>query len=206
MDIDATGSASNNPTIATAPAVVNDFQRRSLYGGALSVMLPARFTDTSQFRHIPDHQEVFADADTDQSVIVELNEALDVTDSEAVMAHVRELADASDATDVNVIHTGSLDRASVPNAAFDHGSFAIAEMHVSKYRESAATANVIQVYFALLRLKNHTTDLCLIFNVPVKFSEGSVSAGRPIMDSDANAAVIQTALASLTINDYALFG
>jgi hypothetical protein len=54
---------------------------RELYGGAMRIMLCSRFQDLSDFRLIPDHQEVFSDANTDQSVIVEINEMLqDVVD------------------------------------------------------------------------------------------------------------------------------
>jgi hypothetical protein len=49
------------------------------FGGAITLELPTRFVDVSQFRHIPDTQEVFADVDTDQSFIVEL---LDLEDGE----------------------------------------------------------------------------------------------------------------------------
>lgn len=49
---------------------------RELFGGALSIELPSRFVDLSQFRQIPDHQEVFADGNTDQSIIIEINELL----------------------------------------------------------------------------------------------------------------------------------
>jgi hypothetical protein len=47
---------------------------RELFGGALSVQLDPRFFDVSNFRQIPDTQEVFADATTDQSVIVDILE------------------------------------------------------------------------------------------------------------------------------------
>ncbi len=43
-----------------------------LFGGAMSMSLATRFQDMSEFRQIPDNQEVFADPITDQSVIIEL--------------------------------------------------------------------------------------------------------------------------------------
>ena len=45
---------------------------RPLFGGAIELALPARFVDVSPFRQIPDHQEVFFDGPSDQSVIVEI--------------------------------------------------------------------------------------------------------------------------------------
>lgn len=45
---------------------------RELFGGAIGMCLPTRFVDISDFRPIPDHQEVFSDANMDQSLIVEV--------------------------------------------------------------------------------------------------------------------------------------
>lgn len=54
-----------------------DPRRRSLFGGAMSIVLPAGFADVSDFRPVPDHQEVFADVDADASVVVEVMEPPD---------------------------------------------------------------------------------------------------------------------------------
>ncbi len=45
---------------------------RQLFGGAVSLSVPARLVDVSDFRPVPDNQEVLADGATDQSVIVEI--------------------------------------------------------------------------------------------------------------------------------------
>lgn len=44
-------------TAAAEPPV-----RRDLFGGAVTMALPARFEDISQFREVPDHQEVSCSA------------------------------------------------------------------------------------------------------------------------------------------------
>jgi hypothetical protein len=48
--------------------------QRELFGGAFTMAIEPRFVDCSQFRPIPDTQEVFSDAASDQSVIVEILE------------------------------------------------------------------------------------------------------------------------------------
>ena len=48
--------------------------RRDLFGGAISADLPSRYVDVSDFRPIPDNQEVWADASRDESVVVEILE------------------------------------------------------------------------------------------------------------------------------------
>lgn len=62
---------------------MSGLQRHELYGGAMSLEIPSRLVDISAFRQVPDHQEVFADADTDQSVIVEINEYASMDHEEA---------------------------------------------------------------------------------------------------------------------------
>lgn len=46
--------------------------QRPLFGGMASMAMPTRMQDVSDFRPVPDHQEVHADGATDQSVIVEV--------------------------------------------------------------------------------------------------------------------------------------
>ena len=46
--------------------------KRMLFGGAIESVVLQRFEDCSLLRQVPDHQEVFADACSDQSIIVEI--------------------------------------------------------------------------------------------------------------------------------------
>lgn len=43
-----------------------------LFGGMASMSLPPRMADVSDFRPVPDHQEIYTDANSDQSVIIEI--------------------------------------------------------------------------------------------------------------------------------------
>ena len=43
-----------------------------LYGGALAAAIPPACADVSAARPVPDHQEVFADAAADQSIVFEI--------------------------------------------------------------------------------------------------------------------------------------
>ena len=47
---------------------------RPLYGGMVELLVPQSMTDVSDIRPVPDHQEVFSDGLTDQSLIVEIVE------------------------------------------------------------------------------------------------------------------------------------
>ena len=69
-------------------------QQRPLWGGALSVELPARFVDISDFREVPDFQEVFADPHADQSVTFETLEHLpEQSDEQIALYHWQHLLD-----------------------------------------------------------------------------------------------------------------
>ena len=70
----------------------------ALYGGALGVALPASFVDVSQLRQVPDHQEVWADAASAASAVVEIVEAQgDVADAAAARFFWGDLAEANGA-------------------------------------------------------------------------------------------------------------
>ena len=70
---------------------------RKLYGGAIVADIPSRFIDISMFREVPDNQEVYADVDTDESVIVELLELDDSLGNDvAPIAFMSDVAKAND--------------------------------------------------------------------------------------------------------------
>lgn len=68
-------------------------------------------------REVPDHQEVFADVKTDQSVIVELVNSAEVSDDEAALYHFRDLAEANDAADeaTSVSNIERVSQSDLPN-------------------------------------------------------------------------------------------
>ena len=47
-------------------------EKRALFGGALESFIPGGFVDVSEFRQVPDNQEVFVDARSNRSIIIEL--------------------------------------------------------------------------------------------------------------------------------------
>ncbi|KAJ8320118.1 hypothetical protein KUTeg_001705 [Tegillarca granosa] len=57
---------------------------RTLFGGALSAVLPPGAADVSQIRQIPDNQEVFTHSQTDQSLIIEILEMVQEPDESAI--------------------------------------------------------------------------------------------------------------------------
>jgi hypothetical protein len=47
-------------------------EQRDLFGGAITVSLPKGFIDASDFRQVPDNQEVLVRDDSDVSLIIEV--------------------------------------------------------------------------------------------------------------------------------------
>ena len=187
----------------------SDSVRRALFGGALSVCLPPRFVDVSQWREVPDHQEVLADADSDQSVVVECNQRLHCTDAVAAAEHIRELAAVSSSSDARILSQLPLSAASLPSlprpASF--ASLLTADMLISKYRDDSSLANTVRVRMLLLRLRQEETDLLVVLNAPLRWAEaGSVqAASRSAVSEEETERVMQQVMATLSIHDYSLF-
>ena len=49
-------------------------KERELFGGGISLKVPVDFEDVSDFRQVPDNQEVFVSKHSDATLIVELLE------------------------------------------------------------------------------------------------------------------------------------
>ena len=185
---------------------------RPLYGGALSVSLPARFEDVSHFRPVPDHQEVFADTATDQSLVVEVNQPLPCPNSQAGAEHMQELAAVSGASSSTVLSSTALPASAFPllspPAAFC--SLTVSDMLVSKYRDDDSKANAVRVWLLVVRLSREQTDLLLILNSPKAWSEqtsigSSAVQARRVVSDDECEAVMREACSTLRVNDYSLF-
>src|SRR4051794_33204404 len=79
-------------------------------------------------------------------------------------------------------------------------SFVVASQRVSKFRDSADKANVVQIYLAVVRLRHVGTDLIVSYNVPVAFGPGSSSGDSTLlMNSTENIAVVEGVLATLKV-------
>ena len=89
-------------------------QEVPLYGGAMLTELPKSYADASNFREVPDHQEVWVDTSSDRSVIIEVLEQKEVPDTEAMEFFLNDLASFNEATEAKVLHTKPL----APEEAF----------------------------------------------------------------------------------------
>lgn len=219
---------------------------RQLFGGAIELSLPERLVDVSDFRPVPDNQEVgyivatcepprntthnqvFADANLDQSLIVEIlvrrrdpnDQALHTIKQEAASALDEEVAalvfsDIATANDALSSHLDDgqerLTDADVPGLA--PGTIVLlssGQQQVSKGRQGPQAANTVQLLLAVVRLPTHATDLVLTLNTPMDISPLSAAAehaGTGTRGAHLTAtSLFRAMLHTLTIRDVALFG
>ncbi|MES1916698.1 MAG: hypothetical protein MHM6MM_008495 [Cercozoa sp. M6MM] len=202
---------------------------RELWGGAFAARIFGEFVDISNYRQVPDHQEVYAHADTDRSIIFEVVEMMDESDSRlAMQRHWEELCKANESPD-HECAIRQLTQEEVPNFPHSHQDdgcwVARGTQHISKGRDSADAANTVRVSLALIRLPHVTTDLLVQSNVPTRISTASQArAASPIHDEEAKTSDSNTsddnsssdvvpledflaeALSSLQCRDWTLFG
>lgn len=191
---------------------------RSLFGGAISTTFPLRFTDVSDIRQVPDHQEVFVDPGRDESLIIELLDLKhDVADTGSAGWFFNDLANEQDAEDTTVIEQSGVFEANglryrnMPAVI----STAVGQMSVSKARQGREAQNLVKVYLANLRLKGVNTDVLITAYEPIAISPYSESArsvgaglavpaiqtGRIPMGD-----VFQLAVSNFKVHDWNLFG
>lgn len=168
----------------------------SLFGGAITMALDGDFMDASEFRQVPDNQEVLLSGDTNISVILEvLQQVADGTDppamDKAVRYHYDSIANDNDATDVHVdwvdAPTGQAPENTTPRPSLLHGT-----QKVKKFGK-ATEEDTVHIWVAVWRLPNKKVDLVLSRND---------SAPK---DVDAESSAFRATAGSLRIVDWNLF-
>lgn len=180
-----------------------------LFGGALSAVLPHSATDTSELREIPDNQEVFVHAHTDQSLIVELVEyQAQVADQDAARYHFEDIAGSNKALEPGAFEVAGV--ASLPKSELSLSDCRSAWMLtgtqcVSKFNEEAR--NTVTLHLGLFRLPQFSTDVLITFNDPQSISPDSSSAASVGTHREPwTAQDFQRLLRTLTLHDPGLFG
>ncbi|KAN0012410.1 hypothetical protein ACTFIU_007711 [Dictyostelium citrinum] len=188
------------------------FEKRQLYGGAIEIDIPKRFIDVTSYRHIPDHQELFSDEKSDQSVIIELNEIQDhIPNANAIKHHYEVLVeDAGISTDKSVIiNFRDLTQTEMPHFDASIPKYVLlAQQKIAKFNETAE--NTINVYMALVRLEKSKTDLLITYNeaialAPTSSSMAVVQNLTPSNDQSKSEQLFLAMLKSFKIKDYSLF-
>ncbi|KAL0030275.1 hypothetical protein WJX77_007077 [Trebouxia sp. C0004] len=165
---------------------------RALFGGAIKMSLPQRFVDVSDYRPVPDHQEVWTDATLDQSVILEIVVRM------AVSLAVPKISSLQPTEEIPEV-AGEALKAVVTGL-----------QSVAKGRQEAHTANDVQIQLAVFRYPDRGSDILVTMNTPVFINEASAAAqhtgaGHKTAHRSAPE-LFASMLKTFHIFDYTLFG
>ncbi|EGC38065.1 hypothetical protein DICPUDRAFT_29264 [Dictyostelium purpureum] len=186
--------------------MTSNFVKRPLYGGAIEISIPERFRDITQFRQVPDHQEVFVDEKSDQSFIVELNEKQSVVDDQAILFHYENLTEELELPKEKsvVLNQRKLTNDELPNFPNNPKYILLAQQKVAKFKESAE--NTVNLYMLLVRLEKQNTDILIILNDTIEISPASSSKNAQTQTNQSEVeALFLNSIKSFKINDYSLF-
>ncbi|CAF0868358.1 unnamed protein product [Rotaria sp. Silwood1] len=152
--------------------------KRPLFGGAIQAFLPDGAIDASSIRLVPNNQEVFMHAESDQSIIVEILERVDeVSDENSIKYHFDALAEANDAKSVQDHIVDRIEPIPINTLIVQRLTSAwylFGRQQVSKYHEQAK--NLVHIHVCLLRLGGDlATDILISFNDPVFINQQSSS-------------------------------
>lgn len=169
-----------------------------LYGGAITVNLPANLIDASDMRQVPDAQEVFLDRNSDMSIIFEILDRVEPADlDEAARFHFDSIAHDSSA------QSSTVDDVRIPDEqrqAPPHTPKPIlleGVQQVAKFNRTQL--DNVKIFLALYRLTELPHDIVFVLNVPLTASTNTQFL-QLIRSMFADAA------SSLVIEDFALFG
>ncbi|KAF2738328.1 Mog1p/PsbP-like protein [Polyplosphaeria fusca] len=181
------------------------FNSTPLFGGAITVSLPANFGDASQIRQIPDHQEVFLDADGFTSIVFEILEWVDKpSDEQALQYHFQDLIeDTGDSTNVlDQSEAVMLHVADKPVYTLNY----IQTPPAQTGEQRRPQADFISIHLVLLRLKEKGTDILATVNVP-HYPEQyvKVEGGKATKLMEDGEAVKEKILQTFEIKDWGLF-
>ncbi|KAK5135051.1 hypothetical protein LTR08_005711 [Meristemomyces frigidus] len=140
------------------------FNSTPLFGGALTASLPSTFTDVSEMRQVPDHQEVWLDPNGFTSIVVEILERVEKPDLEALQHHLDDLVE-EDAGEMKVWTSGVAHFVRLPQGTPAYTLLATTPPG-AKQRGRAHEPEFVGVILMLVRLEAQKTDLIVAINVP----------------------------------------
>ncbi|KAJ1967543.1 hypothetical protein IWQ62_001792 [Dispira parvispora] len=189
---------------------MSQYYEMKLYGGKIECEIPKSFENASTYRNIPDHQEVFVEDDTDQSIIVEILEKVNVPDSESAKFHFEQLAEDNEASSFAILSDDPIPDENVPELPSTTVCHMVTgKQMISKFREKGADKeNYVLVYVAVLRLHEFHVDIVVSMNHPVIIAPNSSSSRNMTAETDpkTSLATFKHLLHTFRITDLGLFG
>ena len=181
-----------------------------LYGGAAEMYLPPGYFNVSMIREVPDTQEVFANLNSDQALIVELleHESGKADGFDALAHFAQDIAEGNGATEPLALDPQSVTTHQVCEAMRARtaycGSISFVQ-RVAKFREHAA--NSVLVIVGLIRLPSVATDVVVSLSSPLSIDAASSSAATATRCATPQEAAktLDAALSSFVVRRWSLF-
>lgn len=168
-----------------------DMKAYSLFGGAISTMMPEEWVDASSLRTVPNHQEVFLHRDLEVSLIIELLDGeltkFKGTDSQRILMHFEDLCNANESPKDQ---TSILDMKDILSCDILRGILSvyprvtmIGKQSIIKFRGKpeldGSEANEIIIVLVLVRLVNVNSDMLVSLSLPLSLF---ISCGIKVSD------------------------
>ena len=169
---DVDDDAVDDDATSTMPPSASRSPRR-LFGGALACALDARFEDASTFMpSIPNHQEIFVDRARDETVIVELVDAIeDRTGSSLGAFAFEDACDACDAIERRLVTSRTASVSGRGDGDGDGVGDVVVAYGVMRASKSRSTdVNDVDVWGAIIRLPRANTDALVWHCRPFAFA------------------------------------
>ncbi|VDD83108.1 unnamed protein product [Mesocestoides corti] len=168
--------------------------QKGLFGGAFQISLPSSAQDVSLFRQVPDNQEVFVNPSNEQSITIDILEAVTPNDlAAAVVAHFEDTVECNSASSSAVESIEVQSNPDGPPAVLLRGW-----QKVSKFNQ--AQEDHVAITIMLYRFLDHSADVLVCFNNPAVSQQQSGTSGF-WRDEDVN-----SCLRSLRLIDPRIFG
>ncbi|KAK3628789.1 hypothetical protein LTR56_018408 [Elasticomyces elasticus] len=149
----------------TAGSAPLTYVATSLYGGAITCLLPSNFADVSDLRQVPDHQEVYLDKDGYTSVVVDILERVEKeNDQEALNYHLKDLVQ-EDEGEVTTWDISEVKMAKLQDTIPAYTLLATTPPG-ARQRGRAHEPDFVGVLLLLIRLVEQKTDVLVAVNVP----------------------------------------
>jgi hypothetical protein len=176
------------------------------------------FDDVSQFRQVPDNQEVHTDVSTGMCIIIELMaRQASVPHDTCGEFFFMDLAQSNGSAN-NAVTTPqrSLTPGDVPLMASecgagspcDYACIVAGTQSVSKFTNEIGRENIVFIAMGILRLPSPvSTDILVSVTAPQQIAEGSSEArvASRIADQHEVFSALMTAVSTLTVRDWGLF-
>ncbi|ODV87910.1 hypothetical protein CANARDRAFT_5220 [[Candida] arabinofermentans NRRL YB-2248] len=158
------------------------YSKRQLWGGAITTQLPTNLIDASQFREIPDSQEVYVSKTTEDSIIFDLLEyATDPIDSKALEYHIAELTrvNGDDESSYKLME-GKIEEFENCNIQDSKSYVAVTLQNAKKWGRDQT---LLVSLFGLIRIGKVDTDLLISVYLPFK-EVAELQELQKVMDGD----------------------